>query len=210
MFLKIIIALFSVGVPLLMAEMLRKYSHLHREIIRKVAHIGSAIGISVAPFYLSWEVVRILAVALLGIVILALYFKWGHGMYSVRRKTNGEVLFPIAVIGASLFAPSPAIFCAAILHLGLADGFAAITGTIWGKNHTYRVLGDKKSYIGTFTCFFVSLAILVGFNVWSVDPISWGIILALPFVATFFENIGMRGSDNITVPMVIVLALSTF
>ena len=209
MFLKIVIALFSVGVPLLIAEMLRNYTQVHREITRKVAHIGTAIGISVAPFYLSWEVVRVLAIALLIIVVLALYFKWGHGMYSVRRKTNGEILFPIAVIGVSLLASSPAIFCAAILHLGLADGFAAITGTLWGKKHTYRVLGDKKSYVGTITCFLVSLLILIGFNIWSNDPVSWNIILLLPFLATFFENIGVRGTDNVTVPMVVVVALSS-
>lgn len=210
MIFKICIALFSVGIPLLLTFLLRKFTKLHPEITRKVAHIGASIGISVAPFYLPWETVRALALALFVIVALALYFKWGQEMYTVRRKTYGEILFPLAIIGVSLFAPSPAVFCVAVLHLGLADGMAAVIGTMRGKNNSYRILGGKKSRIGTLTFFMVSLLLLVSFNMWANDPVSWGIVALLPFAATFFENIGLRGTDNITVPMLIVIALGTF
>lgn len=206
----ILIALFSVGLPLLIAHLLHKHTKTAREITRKVAHMGSGIAIAVAPFYLPWETVRYLAVALFIIVALALRFGWGRSFYSVRRKTYGEILFPLAVIGVSIFAPSPAVFCVAILHLAVADGLAAIFGTLYGKKSEYKIMGYRKSWVGTTAFFIASMVLLVSFNVWALEPIPWGMIAVLPFVATLFENIGVRGADNITVPMVIVLALSTF
>lgn len=208
-FAKILIAMFSVGIFLLIGDWLQKHTNLHREIVRKVVHMGVAVAISASPFYLSWQTIQILAAALIIIVALALHFGWGSGMHRVRRKTHGEILFPIAVLGVSIFAPSPAAFCAATLFLGLADGLAAIIGVLFGKNNSYRVLGNRKSIAGTSAFLIAGFAIMIAYNMFATHPVPFAVLLLLPIFAAVFENIGLNGTDNITVPMLVIITLSS-
>lgn len=210
MFIKSLIALASVGFFVVLGELVRHYSSLHRELTRKVVHIGAAVAIAVWPFYLSWGTVNVLALILLVGVLVSQRFNLAGAVHNIRRKSYGEPLFALAILGVATFAPSPAVYCAAILHLGLADGLAAVTGTIWGKKSQYRVLGDRKSVVGSATFFITSLLILIGFNIWALNPVPMLAVFILPFIATAFENIGLRGTDNITVPMLVVIVLSSF
>jgi len=210
MILKSLIALASTGFFVVLAEIVRRRTHLHRELTRKIAHIGVAVAVSIWPFYLTWGYVQLLAVLLLLGIMAAKYFHLTPSIHGVRRKSYGDALFALAILGVATFASSPAVFCAAILHLGLADGIAAIVGTKWGKGHEYYVLGDRKSIPGSVAFFIVSLLILIGFNIWALHPASITTIIVLPFIATLFENIGLKGADNVTVPMLVVIALSSF
>lgn len=204
-----LLALLSVGIFVIAAEVLRSKTHAHRELTRKVAHIGAAVAISVWPFYLSLDAIKLLGVILLAGVLVSIFFKLVPSIHNVRRKSHGEWLFALAIIGVATFATSPGQFCVSILFLGLADGLAAIIGTMHGKNSEYHVLGTRKSRIGTLTFFVVSVILLLGYNMWSLDPISGSAVFAVALFATFLENIGLRGTDNLTVPMFVVIALST-
>jgi dolichol kinase len=47
-----------------------------------------------------------------------------------------------------------------MLHVALADGFAAIIGTKYGRAWAYKVFGQTKTIIGSMTFWVVSLCIL--------------------------------------------------
>lgn len=212
MILKSLIALGSVGIFVVLAEVLRAKTHVHRELTRKVAHIGAAVAVSVWPFYLSMDNISVLALILLLGVVISMRFKLVPSIHNVRRKSHGEWMFALAILGVAAFADSPATFCVSILFLGLADGLAAIIGTMHGKGNEYHIFGSRKSRVGTLTFFAVSVLLLISYNIWSADPlaqISGTAIIMVSLLATLLENLGLRGVDNLTVPMLIVISLSS-
>lgn len=209
---KSLIALGSVGIFVVLAEVLRAKTHVHRELTRKVAHIGAAVAVSVWPFYLSMDNISVLALILLLGVVISMRFKLAPSIHNVRRKSHGEWMFALAILGVAAFADSPATFCVSILFLGLADGLAAIIGTMHGKSNEYHIFGSRKSRVGTLTFFAVSVLLLISYNIWSADPlaqISGTAIIMVSLLATLLENLGLRGVDNLTVPMLIVISLSS-
>jgi phytol kinase len=95
----------------------------------------------------------------------------------------------------------------ALLQMSLADGFAAIVGTRFGRDNKYHLLGHNKSVVGTATFLFVSLAILIGYST-GVHTLAASIILFGALAATMLENIAPFGLDNVTVPLFIGLLLT--
>lgn len=92
--------------------------------------------------------------------------------------------------------------------MGLADGLAAVTGTLWGKKSEYRILGAKKSWVGSATFLMTALVITIGYSLLSGHQLPWFIYALLPVVATMLESVGLWGVDNVTVPIFVILTLS--
>lgn len=205
-----ILALGSVGFFVVLAEAIgRFYPRLSRELTRKIAHIGIAVMVSVWPLYLDQPIIISLGVVLtLGVMVAA---KLGvtSSIHGVTRRNYGDITFGLAVIVTALIAPTAAIFSAALLILGIADGLAAVIGTVWGKATRYRVFGDGKSIVGTLTFFVVTVCVLYGYH-FLAAPLTTVAVLSIAGVITFLENIGLRGTDNllITVSVVVLLGVA--
>lgn len=127
---------------------------------------------------------------------------------SGEEKTLGTVFYAISLLIVVMlcfgFFKNTIIGLVGILVMGYGDGFAAIAGkSIRSKEFT--ILGGKKSLAGCSTMFIISLIIiscaLAYFNVqfWYIKSI----IIAL--VATIFEAISVKGTDNLTVPILTTL-----
>ncbi len=99
------------------------------------------------------------------------------------------------------------IYLTALLQMILADGMAAIVGTSFGKSTRYRVLHDAKSVVGTLTFFAISSMLLVLYSAYSGTTLGVGFILGLAAAASLVENVGVRGLDNLLVPILIASAL---
>ncbi len=96
---------------------------------------------------------------------------------------------------------------AALLQMSLADGLAAIIGTRYGKQ-SYLIFGHRKSWIGSLTFLVVSLGVLVAYMELSgvaLDPV---FMLCAAAGAMIIENLGIRGLDNVLVPLLIAWLLS--
>lgn len=209
MFIHYLIAFVSVSFFVIAAEMIANFKpNISREITRKIAHIGIAVAVSVWPFYLDWLSIQILGLGLVLGVIATIRLDLTSSIHGVVRKSYGEVLFGVAVIVAGMTADSPAIFCVAILFLGLADGLAAVTGTLWGKSNNYKVFGDTKSLVGSATFLIAALMIIVGYSLMTGQQLPAYTLIGLPLIATVLENISIRGTDNLTVPLVAIVALN--
>ena len=82
--------------------------------------------------------------------------------------------------------------------LAVSDPFAALIGIPFGK-HTYKILDEKRSYEGSTACLLITFFILFVFGV----PLVYALIAS--FVIAFIEAFSLRGSDNLTIPIAVVL-----
>ena len=180
----------------------------HGEGARKLAHMFIAVQVAVWPLYLDWFEIRLISIALVIGFIVSMRFRLFRSIGSVSRLSYGEVLFALVIGGLTLITDSPSIYAAAMLHLGLADGMAAIIGTRWGKMTGYRVFGATKSLVGSLAFFIVSVMILTAYSLLAPAGLAWQFIVFGAAIATVLENIGVLGTDNILVPSFIVLLLS--
>ncbi len=209
---EIAVTLVGWAIVVLLAEFLWWKKILRGEYARKLIHILLSLSIAFLPIYLSWDEMFILA----GIGMLALVFlrvtKIFSGMYDIERKSWGEFLGPLAIAAVALTEPSKLLFAAVVLHIGLADGLAAIIGTRYGRRNRYKVFGYFKSVAGTATFFVASLLITAGLIIVG-DMGPWlsmiPLLLLLPAITTLAENIGIYGVDNALIALVTYIVFSS-
>lgn len=180
----------------------------HGEGARKLAHICIGVQVAVWPLYLDWFEIRLISIALAVGFVLSMRRRWFKSIGSVSRLSYGEVLFALMIGALTLVTQNEAIYAAAMLHLSLADGAAALIGLRWGRMNTYRVFGHTKSVTGTVTFFLVSIGILTTYSVLSFAGLAWPLILLGALGASFLENIGILGLDNLLVPAFVVALLA--
>jgi phytol kinase len=201
----LILTVLATFILLVLNELWFRRSGKRGELSRKFVHISVGSFAALWPFFLSWNQIRLLSLAFLLVVAASKYFGIFKAIHSVQRPTWGEVFFAVVAGILTLVTHSKGIFAAALLQMSLADGLAAIIGVRYGK-HTYQVFGHRKSLEGTLTFFITSVLLLVGYSSLShhLAVISIAGIAAL---ASAIENIGIRGSDNLLVPLAIALLL---
>lgn len=191
-------------------EYLWRTHKLKGEIGRKFIHITVGSFVAFWPIYMSFRSVQLISMAFLLVVLASKYFNVFKAIHTIDRKTWGDVMFAVGIGLTALLTKSTWVFAAAILHLSLADGLAAVIGKRYGRTNGYKVFGYTKSIAGTTTFWLVSVIILVtvftfgAAGQWATVPL----IIWLPIVAGAIENMGIYGLDNIFVPLLIVIALS--
>lgn len=210
--LPMVLALVGVGSVLLFAELLWHGARPKQaEQTRKLVHIVVGVYIAFWPKFLTLPQIQLLSLVLGVLVLVSKKFGIFRSIYSVKRATYGELLFPVGVLLAATFASSGWIYFAAILHLSLADGLAALIGTRYLKRFRYTIMGNTKTLIGTAVFYATSIGILAGSMVG--DPAAYGqsalyVLLMLPVIVTIVENVSPKGTDNILVPLVVVVVLN--
>lgn len=197
---------------LLSAEVMFRAKLLSGEYLRKYVHILGATFIAFWPWLVSWRTIQILGL-LMGIIYWANQrLKVLHEDGYVKRKTEGEILFAMTVVLLPLATHNELFFAIAILHMALADGLAAVVGTSFKNPHKYKVFGMKKSVYGTFAFWFTSTLILsIGLLFAGTTFTMQNYLIAitvLPLVLAALENLSPWGADNLTVPLVTVVALN--
>lgn len=204
-----IAALVVVFLILVFAEYLSRYKGVHSELTRKLVHVMVGIFVAFWPFFLSWRQIQALSLLFLVTVLVSIKFRIFNSIHAVSRNHVGEVSFAIVIGVLALISSSPWVFAAAMLHLGLADGLAAVIGLAYGSDNSYRIAGRTKSLAGSLTFFFVSTAIMFWYASFSnsgygIVPMFW-----LPLTATLAENLSGKGLDDLIVPTLVALVLTS-
>ncbi|HEX8182734.1 MAG TPA: hypothetical protein VF575_03995 [Candidatus Saccharimonadales bacterium] len=179
----------------------------HDELSRKFIHIVVGSFAATWPFYLSWDQILLLSAAFIVVVAVSKYFHIFKAIHAVERPTWGEVYFAMAVGVLALVTQEPWIYAAALLHMSLADGLAAVTGVTWGGKTEYKVFRQTKSIVGSATFLVVSIGILVAYSLLSGTVLSPLTIAGLAMTATAVENVGVAGLDNLLIPLLVGVAL---
>lgn len=206
--------LFGAGmvfIVVVFSEFLWRTKRLRGERARKLVHIVVGMLVASWPWFMTFYQIQLLSLAMVVIVVLARMFNVFKGIYNVRRRTLGDVLFPFTIGILATLTSSKWVFAAALLHLGLADGMAAVVGDRAGKKNRYKVFGENRSVAGSLTFLVFSVMIMAGLV--AFGPPEFGIfalplITLVPLMATSAENLSVHGTDNIIVPLLIVVILN--
>lgn len=207
-----ILASLIVFAILLTSESLWRSKKFKAETARKFVHMTVGVFVAFWPFFMSWRMIQIMSVAFLIVILFSYKLHIFHAIHNVKRKTQGEIWFAVTIGLIATFVQSKWIFWAAIMHMALADGFAALIGTAFGKKSRYKVFGQTKSIVGSSMFWITSIAVLALVVIVSPSEFSYSskfIITLLPITATLLENIAPKGADNVVVPIFIALALSS-
>lgn len=193
---------------LLACEFWWRKRNSEEEFSRKVVHIGVGSYVAFWPFFLSWTQIQILSLAFIVAVAASQFFGVFKAIHSVQRPTWGEMFFALAVGALTLVTHDAAIYAAAVLQMSLADGFAAVIGNKYGGRHRYLVFSHTKSLAGTLTFLVISIAVLAVLNSRFPNPLDPLQILGISALAAAIENIGVRGFDNLLVPLLVGVLLT--
>jgi len=204
----LILTIFGIFVLLVGFEAWARKYKLHSEFSRKFIHIIIGSFAAFWPFYLAWHWIVVISVAFVVVVLVSKHLNIFKSIHTVERPTWGEAFFALAVGGLTFVTHQPWVYAVAILHMGLADGMAAITGVTWGKSTRYRVFGYHKSIVGSLTFFAVSVALLVGYSLVALHGLHPGLIIGLALSATVIENLGVYGLDNLLAPLLVGVVLT--
>jgi phytol kinase len=194
---------------LVYAEWLSRAKEIHAELTRKLVHVAVGSFVAFWPFFLSWRQIQLLSLAFFIVICVSVRWNIFRSIHAVKRNMTGELLFAIVIGLLASISSSKWIFTASMLHLSVADGLAAVIGLGWGDTNSYKVFGRTKSIAGSATFLVCSFCILLAYAVFSNSQTSWFTILWLPFAATAAENLAVQGTDNLVMPMLIALVLSS-
>lgn len=205
-------AVLGVLIILALSEIFWRTKTIRGENARKFVHIAVGSYVAFWPYFMSWRQIQLMSLAFFIVVFISLKRNVFHAIHGVKRRTWGELCFPVGIGLSALIAPAPIVFTAAILHLSLADGLAAVVGQRYGIIHRYSVRNYTKTLVGTLVFFVISLMIVTGTLLVSGTIITWPLVpllVWLPVAATVVENVAVAGTDNIFVPLLVIVILQT-
>jgi dolichol kinase len=205
----IFVAVIAVFLILVFAEYLSRYKGVHSELTRKLVHVMVGTFVAFWPFFLSWRQIQMLSLAFLLVILLSIWLNVFKSIHAVKRNIAGEVLFAMVIGVLAFLSTSEWVFMASMLFLSLADGMAAIVGLLWGDENQYKVFGHVKSVAGSLAFFFTALLICIAYTVFSGTTQSATVLLWLPVVATISENLAVNGTDNLVIPLLAALVLTS-
>jgi dolichol kinase len=188
-------------------KILNKYP----EFSRKFLHIMTGNIAFLLPIFVTREIMAFAAAA--PFIILTFLMSPYTPIKKIRGRTSaaghgmGLVYYSITwTILAYLFFDNMVVIAIGILAMSYGDGLASIFGLKFGKKK-YKVLGDEKSYMGSFVMFiFTFITAIIALFYYNIS-ITYYVILVLlfiAFVATIVEGLTSKGLDNLTVPFVCV------
>ena len=178
-----------------------------KEYLRKSVHIITSLLFIYATFTLNQTFFIILVAESLISVIASKYINVFHSLNNTRAKKSnlgGELYAISLIIVAIIFYKDLTVIREALLVVGLSDSIAAVVGMNIPVI-VYKMLKDKKSIIGSFTFFVITLLIFIFFK----NNLLISIISS--FSLAIIESISSYGSDNLTLilitPFLLILNL---
>lgn len=195
---------------LLVCELIIRLKVIKGEYARKLVHIVIALYASTWAYFLDPTTIVLISLILVAVVIVAQRYPLLISMRAVRRITYGEIWFPLGIGISALMFTNPAVYAVAILHMGLADGLAAVVGVGMGrKAGNFTVMNGTKSIAGTVTFILVSFCIYMVYWIWLTDIALFNnnlifasiVSLSAAIIVAMVELLSPKGSDNILVPI---------
>jgi len=195
---------------LVLCEFLHKKG-VQVEHTRKIAHSLSTLLCLSVPVYFSSHLYALLFVT--GSFLILYIGKRKHflnSIHSIGRKTYGAFLLPVSIGIAyyvSVWQEDNMFFILPIFILAISDPLACYFGTTYKS----KVLKSKKTVIGTLAFFFSTLIICTTILLYqSADFKVIGIALGISIIVSAIELISPNGSDNLTIPLSVIISLKLF
>ena len=214
------IYLIAITLLLVFTEIIYRRLRVKGEVTRKFAHFTATLSTITFP-YLFDDHLYVLFMAI--IFFLILYISRNgvqlKSIHDIERVSVGSYLLPVAIYLTFLISfnfNERLFFILPILILAICDPIAGILGLEVQKyNHKIRIFGWKlkKTWLGSvsflISSFMISIIALY-FNRMVLDLKTFWLALGIAVIATLAELISWRGSDNLFIPMSVLLMLLIF
>jgi dolichol kinase len=194
---------------MLIADYAYRFLKVKAETSRKIAHVGSGIiALTYPDFIDSHWVVFALSLSFTLVLYGSKKLKLFPSIFDVERRSYGELFF----VWTTWFLFLIYQYTGEVIYYYLpfsivvfADPLAALIGQSFPIKK-YRIMGNSKSYGGSFAFFMVAFALSYYF--FSKTAVPGDILMLSVFHAllvTLVEAVSTKGTDNITIPFVSVL-----
>lgn len=198
----IILSYVYIGILFVISNFIGKNN---KEISRKFIHISLAGYWIIAMFFFN-NVICASIVPASFVLINTLSYKFNliKSMEREEQDGFGTIYYAIAILVLSIVTfgiiNKPIVGLTGMLVMCFGDGLAAIFGKKFG-NKKYKIGNTTKSYLGSFTMLVITFGIV--FAVFSYLGITYNIAksILIAVIATILEAISIKGTDNITVPL---------
>lgn len=187
------------------------------EYTRKFAHVTATLATIPFPYiFRSHWYVLILALIFFGVLYFTQQSTHLNSIHGIRRRSIGSYLLPLSIYTTFLVSStldSKFLYILPMLILAICDPVAAIVGMkvkkynrqikVWGHTLQKTWIGSAGFLVTSFIIAIIALYIHEGFlNLHSVY-----IAFVVAIVGTLAEMVSWRGSDNITIPLSVLLTL---
>ncbi len=204
------LALFAV------AELLYHKLKIKADYTRNIVHIGTGLLTLLFPLLIKdLLLVSLLCASFLILLLASIQFNFLQSVNSVKRSTLGSLLYPVAVVTCYVayeFYAELMFFYLPILILAIADPLAANIGKLSTK-YKMKITSENKTLIGSisFFCAAVIIAVTTFYVLPSKDFVYVPLmILCVAIASTAAELFSRRGTDNITIPIAVLIILILF
>ena len=183
---------------------------------RKIVHIIVGLLVSITPLifetYIPPALLAVIFVALNGIALSKGSF---DGIHSQERVSYGTVFFPLGfLIVAVCFWNYPIYIIISMVILALSDPLAAFVGQKLSKPKKYIIWEEKKSIEGSIAMLVSAILLTWGITLFFFPDKQSSFYITLAVVAGFTtmvaEGLSLRGSDNLSIPILIILFMEIF
>lgn len=201
----IIISFVYIGELMISAQYFEKFD---KEASRKYIHILLANWwlIAIAFFdSITWAIVPPIAF----VVINFVSYKWSVIKVMEREDENkeslGTVYFAFSLIPLVILSfgitNNRLIGLVGFFIMAYGDGFAALIGKSV-KSKQYKIFGDTKTVAGSSAMFVMSFIITISVFLYSNTEMYIIKAISISMIATILEVISIKGTDNISVPVI--------
>ena len=205
---------------LIFTELIYRRLGFKGEVTRKFAHFTATLSTVTFPYMFTdhWYVL-VMAVFFFMILYYSKKRTQLKSIHDITRKSAGSYLLPVAIYLTFLIAYNMGhrfYFILPILVLAICDPVAGILGlNIKQFNHKIILLGHKfqKTMLGSssffISCFLISLISLY-YHRMVFDAKTFWLAFSIAIVGTLVELFSWRGTDNLFIPMSVLLMLVIF
>jgi len=213
---------YLVGISVLLAFNELNYRRLNvkGEITRKFAHFSATLATLPFPYIFSshWYV---FVLATLFFIVLAVTQKSRQlkSIHDISRKSMGSYLLPLSIYVTFLISnilENKFLFILPMLILAICDPMAAILGINIKKYNGRIKIGTwkfQKTWLGTAAFFVTGVIIAMIALYFHMEAFNFKTVwlsLLVAFVGMLAEFISWRGSDNLSIPLSVVVVLLLF
>ena len=205
-FFGIVVSIIYIGVVIASAKAFEKAG---KEASRKFIHIMLSNWWIIAMIFFKDALVASILPALF---IVINYLSYKKGIISVMERDEGEenkesmgtVFYAVSLFILTLitFGPlkNPLIGLCGIFVMGYGDGFAAVIGQAV-KSREFVIKGNTKSLAGSLTMFLITLMIVAGYFTYAGATYIAIKSILIAVVMTIVEAVSIKGTDNLSVPL---------
>lgn len=212
-----IIFLFAFAMLLIFNEMVYRRLNLKGEITRKFAHFTATLSTITFPYLFDdhWYVLA-LAIVFFVLLFASRNHSYLRSIHDIDRISVGSYLLPAAIYLTFLVSHllnDRFLFILPILVLAICDPVAGILGiNLQQYNHQIRIFNKtlQKTWLGSasffVSCFIITI-IAIYFNQEKLDLKTFWLAIIVAFVSTLTEMFSWKGSDNLLIPLSVLLVL---